>query len=269
MAVAAPEWNTYPCLDSCRTQQTQHVAAENQSLFFPRQAEQSNFLNFNSGMKPWSIGAEQKLSRSRAFYGLNNVVVLPHSGSIRKNIGIPGQLVHHLLVCSEIIGIAAKMSDDENYVRILRGKHVHDFGAAGYINQKRQVQSLCRFADLTSGHAFMPVNLDTAEGPFSDGVFHHLKYSPRVADSVNKSESNQPARIAGDDARDLGIGDGVIAVERRHDNGFVNSSSAGAAKIGLHPRLGVPWRSHFVAEARVTVAVDDHPNRNHTNRPLR
>jgi hypothetical protein len=60
-------------------------------------------------MEPWSIRTEQKFLRSRAFYGLDNVVVLANRGCVREHVRVAGQLVHDLLVGAKIIGVAAEM----------------------------------------------------------------------------------------------------------------------------------------------------------------
>jgi hypothetical protein len=159
---------------------------------------------------------------------------------------------------TEIIGVAAEVRNDEIYIGVLWRDHVDNLGAAGDIDEKWNSENSSGVANFASGHGLMTVYLDSTKGPFPDGVAHNLQNASRISSAVNECKSDQAPRMAGYDARELSVRHGIVTVKRSHHDGPVDSGRVRTAKIGFQRSMSIPRRSHLVAEAGMTMAIDDH-----------
>src|ERR1700743_2955586 len=75
---------------------------------------------------------------------------------------------------------------------------------------------------------------------------------------MNKCETDQPSGMPGDDARDIAIGNVVVAMKRREDDSFLNACPACATQVRPDRGVRVPRSGHAIALAGMAVAVDDH-----------
>src|SRR2546422_4830709 len=209
-------------------------------------------------MQPGAVRAKKQFSRATSLECLNDVIELPHSGSIGIHVGITGQLVSDLLVSFPVVGEAAEVRQDEVHLRILWRQHVYDFSAADDIEKNGQTKQSGRVAYLAGREGFVAVHLDATETPVHHGVLHHPKNSSRVAFRMNESKSDQTIRMPFDQASYLSISLAVVAVKGRQHDRFVDSGSARATKVCTEWRVSVPGRRHLVPFAGVAMAINDH-----------
>src|SRR5205807_6818959 len=126
------------------------------------------------------------------------------------------------------------------------------------IHQHRQPERSGRLTYLPRRHGFKAVDLDATESPVCDRMLHHLEDSAGIPFRMHESESDEALWITGDDAGQLQVSLPIVAMKRRENHRFVDSSRPRATQVGFDRRVRVPRGGHLVALAGVTVAVDDH-----------
>src|SRR5262245_63415658 len=75
---------------------------------------------------------------------------------------------------------------------------------------------------------------------------------------MDESETDQAGGVTRNDAGELRVGLGVVAVKSGKHDCLINPRSTGSPQILFNRRVGVPWRCQQVAFAGVTVSIDNH-----------
>jgi len=221
-------------------------------------------MQFEARVEPRTIRAKQEFASASPLEGLDDVVELPNTRGVRVDVGISSQLIRDLLVGFPIIRITSKMGDDEIDPRVLRSKHVDHRGPADHVHKHWQAKRSGGFTDLPRRHGFITVDFDSTKMPLSNRLPDHLKNPPGIPLAMHKAESDEARGMARYKLRHLAVGPPVIAVQRRKNDGFVDSRCPGPSQIGVQRRVGIPWRCHLVSFAGVAMTIDDHAGTSHS-----
>ena len=104
--------------------ESKRVSARDQPLVARRQSEQSYLVQLEGRMEPRPVAAKEKLSRSRAFHRLDEVIEPPHPRGVGVEVRVSDELVDDGLVGPPVVGEAPEMGDDERDVGVLRRDQV-------------------------------------------------------------------------------------------------------------------------------------------------
>jgi hypothetical protein len=104
----------------------------------------------------------------------------------------------------------------------------------------------------------MTVDFDAAKTPFCDGLSQNGEYSAAVALWMHRSKADEATFVCRYDPGQVGVRGPIVGVKNGKYNRAINSCCPRATQVFVEWSRGIRRKCHQIADAGVTVAVDDH-----------